>query len=153
MIDSWNYDPSQRSNNKRCNLRWLVTVLSYQLSLIARYHGPQPPAAPARLSSLLSELLGPVSGLWLEKIMKAGVEWLLTTATGSPGWAQSSHYDWERAREQQFYCEPSITWRRVTSVIETYICTKLKIMSIMCLLSVWESQQFLLKNVPKSCLW
>lgn len=97
MIDSWNYDPSQRSNNKRCNLRWLVTVLSYQLSLIARYHGPQPPAAPARLSSLLSELLGPVSGLWLEKIMKAGVEWLLTTATGSPGWAQSSHYDWERA--------------------------------------------------------
>ena len=43
--------------------------------------------------------------------------------------------------------------RTVTSVIETYICTKQKIMSIMCLFSVWESQLCLLKNVLKSSLY
>ena len=56
-------------------------------------------SAPRRPRQTLITLVwapGPGVRLWLEKIMKAGVEWLLTTATGSPGWAQSSHYD-ERA--------------------------------------------------------
>ena len=83
--------------------------------------------------------------LWLGKIMKAGVEWLLTTATGSAELRPRIMTE----REQQFYCEPSITWAQSHIRNRNVYLHKLKIMSIMCLLSVWESQLFWLKKCPK----
>ena len=155
MIDSWNYDRSQHSHSERCNLRAIITVLSYQVIVIACYYGPKPPAAPARFVrsyiSLLSWARSQVSGLWLGKIMKAGVEWLLTTATSRA--ELRARIMTERAAILLRTFNYLGDGHRVTSVIETYICTKQKIMSIMCLLSVWESQLCLLKNVLKSCLY
>ena len=100
---------------------------------------------------MLSWARSQVSGLWLGKIMKAGVEWLLTTATNRA--ELRARIMTERAAILLRTFNYLGDGRRVTSVIETYICTKQKIMSIMCLLSVWESQLCLLKNVLKSCLY
>lgn len=124
MIDSWNYDRSQHNHSERCNLRAIITVLVIKLLLSLVIAGPSRRRLPRQLREISLLSWSRVSGLWLGKIMKAGVEWLLTTATGRA--ELRARIMTERAAILLRTFNYLGDGRTVTSVIETYICRNRK---------------------------